>query len=239
MLRLRSYTLKSELWSRLTQSRHDRHRGKQLTKATKVLVIDDHPLFRDALKVALIKSEISPEDIQSVGSVADALSAFNADQYSLALLDLNLSDSQDFEGLSKIRAVNQSVPIIIVSATESNHAFSTADALGASGYIPKSTPLDEMTKSITTVLSGKKSFPAKISGEDDTESAAAEKLASLTPAQRRVMSCLSDGLLNKQIAFEMGISEATVKAHMTAIFRKLGANNRTQALLIYRNATRL
>lgn len=210
-----------------------------MTEATKVLVIDDHPLFRDALKVALIKSEISPDNIQCVGNVADAISTIKTDEYSLALLDLNLSDSQDFEGLSKIRAENQTVPIIIVSATESNHAFSTAEALGASGYIPKSTPLGEMTKSITAVLTGEKSFPAKISGEDDMESAAAEKLASLTPAQKRVMSCLSDGLLNKQIAFEMGISEATVKAHMTAIFRKLGANNRTQALLIYRDATRL
>lgn len=210
-----------------------------MTNATKVLVIDDHPLFRAALEVALIKSEIKAENIQSVGSVAGAVKALETDHYSLALLDLNLSDSQDFEGLSKIRGVDQDTPIIIVSATESQQAYTTAHALGASGYIPKSTPLDCMTKSIQTVLSGEKSFPIKMSGAAEAESAAAQKLASLTPAQRRVMSCLSDGLLNKQIAYEMGISEATVKAHMTAIFRKLGANNRTQALLIFRDATHL
>ena len=210
-----------------------------MTEATKVLVVDDHPLFRAALEVALMKSNIDATNIESVGCVADAVTALKTDQYSLALLDLNLSDSQDFEGLSKIRAVDQSTPIIIVSATDTKQAYATAHALGASGYIPKSTPLDCMTKSILSVLSGEKSFPDSTSNGVDIESAAAEKLASLTPAQRRVMSCLSDGLLNKQIAFEMGISEATVKAHMTAIFRKLGANNRTQALLIFRDATRL
>lgn len=221
------------------KSRHDRLRGKQLTEATKVLVIDDHPLFRAALEVALIKSGITAENIQSAGSIADAVLALKTERYSLALLDLNLSDSQDFEGLSKIRGIDQILPIIIVSATESNQAYSTAKALGASGYIPKSTALEDMTHAITTVLSGKESFPEISSVGMDSDSVAAEKLASLTPAQRRVMSCLSDGLLNKQIAFEMGISEATVKAHMTAIFRKLGANNRTQALLIFRDATRL
>lgn len=204
-----------------------------------MLVIDDHPLFRAALEVALVKSNVEAENIRSVGSIADAVIALKTNSYSLALLDLNLSDSQDFEGLSKIRSVNQTIPIIIVSATESKQAYTTASALGASGYIPKSTSLNDMTKSIITVLSGETSFPLALSSKADTENAAAEKLASLTPAQQRVMSCLSDGLLNKQIAFEMGISEATVKAHMTAIFRKLGANNRTQALLIFRDATHL
>ena len=216
-----------------------RHRGMTLIEATKVLVIDDHPLFRAALEVALIKSDIEPQNIDGVSNVADAITALGKENYSLALLDLNLSDSQDFEGLSKIKAVNQTTPIIIVSATETKQAFSTAKALGASGYIPKSAALKDMTSSIIDVLSGKNAFPVNIDDGLDPDSAAAEKLASLTPAQRRVMSCLSDGLLNKQIAFEMGISEATVKAHMTAIFRKLGANNRTQALLIFSDATRL
>ena len=217
----------------------NRYRGKTLIEPTKVLVIDDHPLFRSALEVALIKSDIEAQNIHSVSNVADALSALEKNSFSLALLDLNLSDSEDFEGLSKIKAVNQTTPIIIVSATESKQAYSTAKTLGAFGYIPKSSRLDEMTKSISDVLSGEEAFPHNISGQEDSDNKAAQKLDSLTPAQRRVMSYLSDGLLNKQIAFEMGISEATVKAHMTAIFRKLGANNRTQALLIFRNATRL
>ena len=137
------------------------------------------------------------------------------------------------------RQINNSVPIIIVSATETVEAFTIAIALGASGYIPKSSNLDDITASIEIVLSGQKAFPENLSDSLTANINAAQKLRSLTPAQTRVMSCLSDGMLNKQIAFEMGISEATVKAHMTAIFRKLGANNRTQALLVFRDATRL
>lgn len=203
-----------------------------------MLVIDDHPLFRAALELALIKANIDPQNIRSSASIANALLALQDNKYSLILLDLNLSDSQDFEGFSKIRAADEHVPIIVVSATEKPVAFSTAKSLGASGYIPKSSDLKDITQAITTVLAGQLSFP-ETATHTSQETDAAEKLASLTPAQHRVMSCLSDGLLNKQIAFEMSISEATVKAHMTAIFRKLGANNRTQALLVFRNATRL
>lgn len=210
-----------------------------MAESTKVLVIDDHPLFRDALELALIKSKVASQNIQSVSNLSGAIEYIKKTNYSLILLDLNLSDCQDFEGLSKIRAINNSVPIIIVSATETVEAFTTAIALGAAGYIPKSSPLDDITSSIEIVLSGQKAFPENISDSQTANLNAAQKLRSLTPAQTRVMSCLSDGLLNKQIAFEMGISEATVKAHMTAIFRKLGANNRTQALLVFRDATRL
>lgn len=205
----------------------------------KVLIIDDHPLFRAALEVALLKSEIKPNNIQSVSNVTDAIKLINTNSFDLLLLDLNMSDSKGFEGLSKIRAAEQSSSVIIVSATETTQAYETAMSLGASGYIPKSSSLSDITKSITLVLSGQKVFPEHISEQQNSNTTAAQKLASLTPAQHRVMSCLSNGLLNKQIAFEMGISEATVKAHMTAIFRKLGANNRTQALLVFRDATRL
>jgi len=210
-----------------------------LAESVKVLVIDDHPLFRDALELALIKSKVAPDNIQTFSNITDAIAAMRQASYSLVLLDLNLADSKDFEGLSKIRAINNTIPVIIVSATESKEAFTTAAALGASGYIPKSSALDDINSSIEKVLSGKQAFPDNMSDSETANLNAAQKLRSLTPAQTRVMSCLSDGLLNKQIAFEMNISEATVKAHMTAIFRKLGANNRTQALLVFRDATRL
>ena len=209
-----------------------------MTEGSKVLVIDDHPLFRAALELALIEAKFEPENIHSRSCISHSLRAIEAEKYNLVLLDLNLPDSQDFEGFSKIRAADADVPIMVVSATESQPAFSTARSLGASGYIPKSSDLKDITQAVETVMSGNQSFPNGASTVS-SDTAAATKLASLTPAQHRVMSCLSDGLLNKQIAFEMSISEATVKAHMTAIFRKLGANNRTQALLIFRNATRL
>ena len=209
-----------------------------MTEGVKVLVIDDHPLFRGALELALIKAEVKSQNINSVASIFGALETMQTTRYKLILLDLNLSDSHDFEGFSKIRAADEHVPIVVVSATETSLAYSTAKSLGAAGYIPKSSDLSKITEVIKTAMSGETSFP-ETAGTHDSDTDAADKLASLTPAQLRVMSCLSDGLLNKQIAFEMSISEATVKAHMTAIFRKLGANNRTQALLIFRNATRL
>ena len=209
-----------------------------MAEAAKVLVIDDHPLFRAALELALIKAKFDPENIHSRNCIAHSLEAIENAKYDLVLLDLNLPDSKDFEGFSKIRAADEDVPVMVVSATESQLAYSTAQSLGASGYIPKSSDLKNITEAIETVMKGDTSFP-DIASEGSPDIDAAKKLASLTPAQHRVMSCLSDGLLNKQIAFEMDISEATVKAHMTAIFRKLGANNRTQALLIFRNATRL
>ena len=205
----------------------------------KALIIDDHPLFRDALELALIKSDITPSNIRCESTIENGIKALNSESYGLLLLDLNLSDSRDFEGLSKVRAVNQTIPIIIISATETEQAYNTAMTLGASGYIPKSSALEDITAAIKSVLSGQTVFPEKVSDLSAASNSASQKLGSLTPAQHRVMNCLSDGLLNKQIAFEMSISEATVKAHMTAIFRKLGANNRTQALLIFRDATQL
>ncbi|MEP6343603.1 MAG: response regulator transcription factor [Maricaulaceae bacterium] len=208
-----------------------------MTEFVNVLVIDDHPLFRAALELALNKAKIDIENIDSSNCIAHALTLMKSKQYDLVLLDLNLSDSHDFEGFTKIKAADENVPIMIVSATETKRAFSTAKSLGAAGYIPKSSDLKTISNSIQFVLNGGSSFPAASEAPEGID--AAEKLSSLTPAQHRVMNNLSDGLLNKQIAFEMGISEATVKAHMTAIFRKLGANNRTQALLIFRNATRL
>ena len=205
----------------------------------KALIIDDHPLFRDALELALIKSDITPSNIRCESTIENGIKALNTESYGLLLLDLNLSDSRDFEGLSKVRAVNQTIPLIIISATETEQAYNTAMTLGASGYIPKSSALEDITAAIKSVLSGQTVFPEKVSDLSAASNSASQRLGSLTPAQHRVMNCLSDGLLNKQIAFEMSISEATVKAHMTAIFRKLGANNRTQALLIFRDATQL
>lgn len=204
-----------------------------------VLIIDDHPLFRDALEVAIGQLKDLSVTTQHSGSLAQAQSHLQNNSFDLILLDLNMSDSQDFEAISKIRGMGGETPVLIISATETPQAFSTARSLGASGFIPKSCSLPEMTLAIQTVLKGQQSFPQSIDSVSSEASDTAKKIASLTPAQQRVMSCLSDGLLNKQIAYEMGISEATVKAHMTAIFRKLGANNRTQALLIFREATRL
>ncbi len=202
-----------------------------------VLIVEDHPLFRDALVTALKRAFPTGAQSFEADSVQAGLDMLSGQAVDLVLLDLNLTDSSGFDGLSRIKTVRPDCPVYIVSATETPDAFSKARTLGASGYLPKSLSLEELSAALATALDGGNWFPP--SEGERTPSDASEttsRLATLTPAQRRVLSGLADGLLNKQIAYDMGISEATVKAHMTAIFRKLGANNRTQALLIYKEA---
>ena len=206
-----------------------------MATAPKALIVDDHPLFRDALETALSLASGATAIAVHAGSIKDALTRAGEDSFNLVLLDLNLADASGFDGFARLQSEGVTCPIVVVSATETDSVFQQAKVLGAAGYLPKSLGLEELAAALATVLDGGNWFPAArsdgASPEDDTE-----RVASLTPAQKRVINGLSDGLLNKQIAYEMGISEATVKAHMTAIFRKLGANNRTQALLIYKSA---
>ncbi|MDJ0921587.1 MAG: response regulator transcription factor [Henriciella sp.] len=205
-----------------------------MAEAPKALIVDDHPLFRDALETALAQASGSTGMATHASSIAGALDALAEGEPSLVLLDLNLADASGFDGMARLQGAGVACPIVVVSATESDSVFQQAQTLGAAGYLPKSLSLDDLSAALATVLDGGTWFPEVTDAEDGDDSAA--RVASLTPAQRRVINGLSDGLLNKQIAYDMGISEATVKAHMTAIFRKLGANNRTQALLIYKSA---
>ncbi|MEM9987976.1 MAG: response regulator transcription factor [Pseudomonadota bacterium] len=198
------------------------------------LIIDDHPLFRDALETALIQARGGAAQVVHAASIKEALDILETLKPDLILLDLHLEDAEGFDGLTRIQASQRACPIVVVSATEAVATYAKAKTLGASGYLPKSLGLDDLSAALVTVLDGGSWFPALDDLSESRE--ATERVASLTPAQRRVINGLADGLLNKQIAYEMGISEATVKAHMTAIFRKLGANNRTQALLIYKSA---
>ena len=203
---------------------------------TNILIVDDHPLMRDALDVASRKACGECTNIIHADTIIMAKDVMKTAKPDLILLDLHLSDTSGFDGLNKIKS-SCTTPIMIVTAQEGENAVQTAQALGAKGYLKKSQSLDDMITAIQTVIDGNTSFPemSDVKGDND----ALEKISRLTPAQNRVVGHLSDGLLNKQIAYEMGISEATVKAHMTAIFRKLGANNRTQALLVYKEAIKV
>ena len=204
-----------------------------------VLIIEDHPLFREALGTALNQAFPSEAVAYPVSSISDGLIVLSDNRIDLVLMDLNVTDASGFDGLARIKSAAPNCPIYIVSTTETSEAFRQAKSLGASGYLPKSLSMDDLSAALATALDGGSWFPETSGAEPDTPNSSAEKISSLTPAQRRVLSGLAEGLLNKQIAYEMGISEATVKAHMTAIFRKLGANNRTQALLIYKQAVSL
>ena len=204
-----------------------------------VLIVDDHPLFRDALEVALGTAFPDGAIAHHASSLAEALARVKDAPCDLILLDLTLGDTQEFDGLTRLMAAGPDCPIVVVSATESAQAFETAKALGAAGYLPKSLSLEDLAAALATALDGGRWFPPSESGTNAGREDLLARVADLTPAQRKVIAGLSAGLLNKQIAYEMDISTATVKAHMTAIFRKLGANNRTQALLIYKEATSL
>ncbi len=204
-----------------------------------VLIVDDHPLFRDALEAALGTAFPDGATAHHASSLADALSKTRDLRFDLILLDLTLGDTQEFDGLTRLLATRPDCPVVVVSATESQQAFGSAKALGAAGYLPKSMSMEDLSAALATALDGGQWFPPSDAAADAGREELLARVADLTPAQRKVLSGLNDGLLNKQIAYEMDISVATVKAHMTAIFRKLGANNRTQALLIYKDAISL
>jgi len=202
----------------------------------KFIIADDHPLFRDALKrtVASLFPMAQLIEADTTASLQQRLEA--ADDLDLLLLDLHMPGSSGFTGLVHVRARYPSLPVIVVSGNEEPSVMRRAIAHGASGYIPKSSSLEEMAQAIAGVLDGDVWLPASAAGSQQTQLAPdevdiAERIRDLTPQQFRVLMMLADGLLNKQIAYELNVSEATIKAHMTAILRKLGASNRTQAVV--------
>ncbi|QQP94661.1 response regulator transcription factor [Lysobacter sp. K5869] len=200
-----------------------------------LLIADDHPLFREALRGAVAR--VLPDAALREADSVDALYALveaesDAD---LLLLDLNMPGAQGFSALVHLRALHPQLPIVVVSAREEPATMRRALDHGAVGFIPKSADAATLGEAITTVLDGDRWAPpaaiaAPAANADEHE--AAQRLRDLTPQQFRVLQMLGAGLLNKQIGYELGVSEATVKAHVTAILRKLGANNRTQAVLI-------
>ncbi len=204
--------------------------------APKVLVADDHPLFREALRLALGRAlpDATVVEADSVASLTEAAAAHpDAD---LLLLDLHMPGAQGFSALVQLRTHQPSLPVVIVSASEDPAVVRRAIAHGAAGFIPKSSPVEAMVQALGAVLEGEVWVPEGMDIDaptlDGVEAETAGRLASLTPQQFRVLTMLSSGLLNKQIAWELGVSEATVKAHMTAIMQKLGVTNRTQAVVL-------
>jgi DNA-binding NarL/FixJ family response regulator len=196
-----------------------------------VLIADDHPLSREGLALA-VRAAIPGIGIDNAGSIGDAERAIanRRGAYRLVLLDFVLPDARGFSGFLQLQHLLGTIPIVIVSAHRDSVIIEAARALGAAGFLSKSLPLDDLAASLRTIVAGTAIFP-----EQEAAAAAAatarERIATLSGAQLKVMLALADGRLNKQIAHDLDITEATVKAHLTAIFRKLGVNNRAQALL--------
>ena len=193
----------------------------------RIVVADDHPLFRAALRSAVDKAAPGAEVVECA-SLAEARAAMVAGAVDLLLLDLKLSDSEGMAGLAAVRAEQPTVPVAVVSASEDAPVVRRALGLGAAGFIPKSSSLPQMVEAIAAILAGDSWAPDVPEADNDL----AGRVASLTPSQLRILEGLKAGRLNKQIAFDLGVSEATIKAHLTSVFRKLGVHNRTQAVIL-------
>ncbi len=200
------------------------------------LIADDHPLFREALKGALTRQFEALEVFESDNFEA-TLAVLEAEpDLDLLLLDLHMPGNGDLYGLIRIREDYPELPVAVVSGSEDVNVVSKVMGYGAMGFIPKSLSSAQIAEAVSVILEGDNWLPDELKDKvadlagDEKELAA--QVASLTPQQYKVLSYLHEGLLNKQIAYELNISEATVKAHITAIFRKLGVYNRTQAVLI-------
>jgi len=201
-----------------------------------LLIADDHPLFRGALRQAVIGlfEQVDVAEAGSFEDISEILDGGSRD-VDLILLDLSMPGVRGFSGLMYLRAQYPSLPIVVVSANDDPAVIRRCMEFGASGFIPKTLGIDQIRTAIEVVLKGGIWTPPDIdlaaTGDDDN-SAMLARLSSLTPQQVRVLMMLSQGLLNKQIAYELAVSEATVKAHVSAILQKLDVDSRTQAVIL-------
>jgi DNA-binding NarL/FixJ family response regulator len=200
----------------------------------RVIIVDDHPLFRAALKEALSQA-FAGIVLDEAGNLDAVTAMLDRDsEIDLVLLDLKMPGVQGFSGLMFLRAQYPSIPVAVVSASDEPHVIRRALELGASGYIPKSLTVETMREAVAAILAGSLWMPegtAEISSADAEADDLARRIALLTPQQMRVLMMLKEGLLNKQIAFELKVSEATIKAHVSAILHKLDVGSRTQAVI--------
>ena len=200
-----------------------------------IIIADDHPLFRNALRQALSGSFANTNWFEA--DSADALQALleqTETSYDMVLLDLQMPGSHGYSTLIHLRTHFPELPVVVISAHEDAMTISRAVHYGSAGFIPKSASMETLADALTAVLYGDMWLPANIELQEIDEDATdqmASKLADLTPQQYKVLQMFAEGLLNKQIAYDLGVSEATIKAHATAIFRKLGVRNRTQAVI--------
>ncbi|MEM8751384.1 MAG: response regulator transcription factor [Pseudomonadota bacterium] len=206
----------------------------------RALVIDDHPLFCEALSMTL-KTIIGIEDVRLASRLEEALQALEEDdEPDIVLLDLNLPDVSGLDGLVRLKTALGDTPVVVVSSLSDEKIVSLALRAGAAGFVPKHSQAETFRAAFDAVARGEPYAPsgcavgdlAEPGGEED----ALRRLSSLTLQQARILSLVCEGRLNKQIAHDLSIAETTVKAHMTAILRKLGVQSRTQAVLIAQEA---
>ncbi|MEH6418999.1 response regulator transcription factor [Pseudomonas sp. CGJS7] len=203
-----------------------------MSAALRILIADDHPMFRAALHYAL--SEIAPGaaivEVASQSALEAAIAS--GDEFDLAMLDLMMPGAMGFSSLVYARGERPELPVVVISSNEHPRTIRRAQQFGASGFVPKSAPSSVLGEAVNAVLAGEVWFPAQKADRDEGDAQLADRLSQLTPQQMRVLLRLADGLLNKQIAYELSLAENTVKIHVTAILRKLGCHSRTQAAVL-------
>lgn len=213
-----------------------------MQQGVRIVVADDHPLFREALQQAVgdFFGSVSFVEADSFDSLQTAAEA-NEDA-DLVLLDLDMPGAHGFSALAWLRSQFPALPVVIISAASDPRIMRRSVDFGSSGFIPKSSSLETIAAAIRSVLDGEVWLPeAALTTEDEAlreDQELAQRIATLTPQQFRVLMMLADGLLNKQIAAELQVSEATIKAHVTAILRKMGLRSRTQAAVAARRLER-
>lgn len=196
-----------------------------------ILIADDHPLFRQALALAVSAAAPDMKVVEAGTLAAASKAAAESDDLRLVTLDLKMPGAIGYSGIALLHAEKPEVPILVVSSAEGANAADEARAFGAVGFLRKDADLAQIEAAIRGALAGVPVTPRKT----DPVSAVRGEVAGLTPTQLKVLLAVLEGKLNKQIAHELGMSEATVKAHMTAIMRKLDVRNRTQAALVARS----
>ena len=208
--------------------------------SVKILIADDHPLFRAAMCHAL--SIMADTRLLEASTFPETISLLEHDDtIELVFLDLTMPGNEGLNGLSSIQAQFPDVLVVIVTAQESPSLVQKALALGASGFIPKSASVESIVDAVEQVLDGETWVPPDLPQGDLVEDNDdfTIKLRQLTPHQLKVLRMVSDGLLNKQIAYELAISESTVKQHVSAVLKKLGVINRTKAGIAFKNAMKV
>ncbi len=203
---------------------------------TAILIVDDHPLFVEALKL-VIQGAFPDASVSEATSINSARTILDkGDPFDLVLLDLSMPGTRGLDGLIELRSRHPKLPIVVVSALEDPRIIHEVMTCGAAGFISKSMRGNELGHAIQSVLDGVVVLPkgyepprpdAPASGISDLTA----RLATLTPQQVRVLQMLRQGLLNKQIAYDLGVGETTVKAHVSEILRKLRVSSRTQAVI--------
>ncbi|WP_298725816.1 response regulator transcription factor [uncultured Ferrovibrio sp.] len=212
--------------------------GKAGTEpALTIIIADDHPLVREALGQAL-RQAMNGVVIVGAANLDEARAALDEhDSVDLLILDLDMPGMDGFVGLASVRASYPAVPVAIVSSTREPAVMRRAIEFGAAAFVPKSAALETIASALQSVLDGEVWLPPEMMGDDESSvpDDFARRVSELTPQQLRVLTLLSQGKLNKQIAHELSVGEATVKAHVTAILKKLGVRSRTQAVIAARH----